>query len=159
MSIGLRDLLESAVTVTSSTCVEEAVARMNEQRTDRVYLVSSDEPGVRVVTDFALLKAILRGEACCTPVSSLAAPVNEFLTPEQPLELAAVFFRSGFRTEMVVLEQGRLMGVVRRTTLLSALVSQGLTTLDRPLPHSDEHQEMARSRSATDPLSAFRKIG
>ena len=122
MHLTVGNLLESAAIVPCLAGTTEAVAQMNALHCERVYL--TDENGLvsSVICDYTLLKAHIRGELSVTPLCQLAAPLQDILTPSQPLEEAAVLFRSCGKTEIPVFENHQFLGVLRRHRLVTALL-------------------------------------
>lgn len=116
-----REIMEAAPTITAGATIRNAVASVRDSHSDQLYLTDSLGRLQGVVTDYALLKALLRGENDEQTIESLTAPLADILTPEQPLEQAALFFRCGYRTQMAVVDEGRLLGIVRRRPLLLAI--------------------------------------
>lgn len=121
MTPNVQDIIEQAATIETGSPVHEAIAQIRITGSDRLYLIDEAGRPAGVISDFTLLKAVLRGESCQMEIDSLASPIADILTPEQPLEQVALFFRCGYRTQMAVISDGRLLGMVRRTRLLLAL--------------------------------------
>ncbi|HSG68948.1 MAG TPA: CBS domain-containing protein [Planctomycetaceae bacterium] len=121
MTLTVHDIIEQAATIERGASIQEAITQIRITGSDRLYLVDSTSRPLGVVSDFTLLKAVLRGESCQMEIDCLAAPIADILTPEQPLEQVALFFRCGYRTQMAVISDGQLLGIVRRTQLLFAL--------------------------------------
>jgi CBS domain-containing protein len=127
----LEDIIEQATTIAMGTPLEQAIALIRESGTDQLVLTDDAERPVGVVSDFTLLKAVLRGESRDFPVDRLASPLDDTLTPDQPLQQVALFFRCGYRSRMVVVADGRVRGIVRRTRLLLALDDSSELAEDR----------------------------
>lgn len=121
------DILKSAAIVSADCPLIDAVRLMTCEHRDRVYVTNESGHVASVVCDFVLLKALIRGESRDMVVGQLASALQDRLMPTQPLEEAAVFFRVGFRTQLPVFENGQFLGIVERTSLLAALVQEGLT--------------------------------
>ena len=121
MMPSVQDIIEQAATIETGSPIQEAISQIRVTGSDRLYLIDDQTQPIGVVSDFTLLKAVLRGELGQEPIDSLASPLVDMLTPEQPLEQVALFFRCGYRTQMAVISEGQLLGIVRRTQLLLAL--------------------------------------
>lgn len=148
------DLLKSAAIVSADCPLLDAVRLMTSEHRDRVYVTNESGQVATVVCDFVLLKALIRGESQHIAVGQLASPLQDRLTPTQPLEDAAVFFRVGFRTQLPVFENGQFLGIVERTSLLAALVQAGLTP-SRADDDRDQHADGSHGSSVVSALNGL----
>ncbi len=127
-TLNIGDMIENAAVIRHDAAISQTIEIMTAHQCDRVYV--TDEVGrvSCVICDYRLLKAMVRGDFESCLLSDLASPLSEILSPEQSLSQAAVLFRSGHVTEIPVFESRQFLGVVRRKSLLAALLNCEETT-------------------------------
>lgn len=154
MNQTIGDILELAVIVGHQTTVPEAIAAMASQNSDRIYITDPDGRINRVICDFTLLKAQVRGELQTVTLSSLASPIQEVLNPAQPLSQAAILFRSGLKSEIPVFDGPQFLGVVRRKRLIRELLVEKICVKVAESP--DEKNETCDRKSTAQALTSLR---
>ena len=153
MNLTVAELIESAAIVSCNASIREAVETMQVLNCDRVYV--TDETGriSSVACDYRLLKAKICSEQNEASIQQYSAPLNEILNPSQPLAQAAVFFRTGHQTELPVFEAHQFLGVVRRTSLLAALMSSPEVVPDSSKNPIDAGDQKSSGSSLTGMLN------
>jgi len=132
------NLVESAAVVSCDADLHSAVETMRSQQCDRLYLTDREARVSSVVFDYTLLKAHIRGDLQNGSLSQYAAPLQNILSPDQPLAQAALLFRCGYQAELPVFESHQFLGVVRRRTLLSNLLSEPESAMEEA-GHDADH--------------------
>ena len=146
MKMSIRELMIPPAIISQGTSLGDAARVLKRDDCDRIYLLDERHELMGVVTDYSLLKAVLRGEplsACC---DALVQPVEETLCPDQPLERAAVLFRCGHRTQIPIVDNHRLVGCLRREDLLEYLIEHA--------PDAEQLADEPRTEDAPPPATA-----
>ena len=127
MNQTIGEIVENAAVVSHASTIDDAIEALASQDVDRIYIEDSGGKVSRVICDFTLLKSQVRGDLESATLSCLASPLPESLDPSQPLEKAAVLFRSGAKSEIPVVDGEKFLGVVRRKRLIKQLLLQKIS--------------------------------
>lgn len=161
-TLNIKNLVENAAVICHDAGIQQAIETMTAHQSDRVYLTDESGRVIRVVCDFQLLKAVIRGALASSSLLEIASPLRDRLHPDQPLLQAAVLFRSGYCTEIPVFESHQFLGVVRRKSLLAKLIdSDEIRDAERHFPSVDREARATHIESVLSGLasSKSRKIG
>jgi signal-transduction protein with cAMP-binding, CBS, and nucleotidyltransferase domain len=160
-NLNVGDFVENAAVVPHDAAISQAVEKMIAHQSDRVYLTDETGSVTRVICDYTLFKAIVRGDLASCSLNQLASPLQNCLKPSQPLSQAAVLFRNGSMREIAVFESHQFLGVLKRQTLLAQFIENEEKIAQPPQFPTIDH-DARTSQSST--LSGFdhpptRKIG
>jgi CBS domain-containing protein len=126
VSTGMSDVV---LTINPGHTMREAARAMAERGVGAAVVMDPEQPGPGIVTERDVLQSIAKGE---DPDSELVrdhlSPELVFAAPEWSLERAAeAMVRGGFR-HLVVVDGGRMTGVLSMRDIVRCWVSDGATS-------------------------------
>lgn len=131
-----RDLLSSRIVVIDAALpIARADALLLSHQADELFVTDSDGRLLGVVPDYALLRWRLLPDGAQRVAEIMSAGVPT-VAPDTPLIDIAVRLRMHVHARIPVAEQGRLLGVVTRRSLLQRLASDQSNTLSGPIAAS-----------------------
>lgn len=118
-----RDLMSSpAATVQETASFEEVLSSVVARGVPEVYVLDREQRLLGIVTDYDLLKARLAQLEGSTPVDQLMCRNVASTRPDVDVREITPAFRDCSHREVTVIDEGRLIGVIRRQDILLALV-------------------------------------
>jgi CBS domain-containing protein len=121
----VRDVMNwTSLTLRPECPAGEAMAILAESDADSLFVTDADGRFLGVVTGYELLKAELNGTLPDSTVEHLLHRPTQSLSLDQPLGEAAKLFREAALSQVPVLREGRLLGIIERKSLLRYLTAQ-----------------------------------
>ena len=120
---------ETVLTVTPGTSLRDASAAMAERGVGAAVVIDPEQPGPGIITERDMLQSIGRGQDPDTELVAdhLSADLT-FASPDWSLERAAeAMVRGGFR-HLVVVDGGKLAGILSMRDIVRVWVSDGATS-------------------------------
>lgn len=140
-SVKVADIMtQAALTDSPDDTVAEAAAKMRQQQTGSLLIVTDDGKLAGIFTERDVLRLVAEGHDPKT-VSLRDAMTTDVVTITQETRLidaAGIMFEKWFRHLPVVTEEGRIVGIISLRDLLN-LVAQGMeepATLEPLLGHT-----------------------
>jgi CBS domain-containing protein len=115
------------VCVDSAILIRDAELELIRQGTGELYLVDEQQRLLGVISETDFLGYRLLGGDGETGVASLAAPAKLTLSPMASLQSAARMLCEFSMARLPVIDHGRLIGVLHRTTLLRMISEGGIS--------------------------------
>lgn len=112
---------DPAVTIRGNESLDAALAQLLDSEATELFITDDDDRLLGIVPDHELLKARLSGQWLDLTAGQLMSNRLLCFTPETPLADALRAFREGQHTRAAILQNGRLIGRITRTTLLRTL--------------------------------------
>ena len=111
------------VTVTARMSQHEALVLLIDSDATELCVVDADNRFVGIVTDFDLLKSHLNlnGQLACQTVGSIISRAVVVVSADALIEQAIPLFRDGSCSRAYVCRNGRLLGRLSRSNVLSHL--------------------------------------
>ena len=134
MNGSVRDVMNwTSLTIRPECPAAEAMAILADADADTLFVVDAHDRFLGIVTGYELLKADLNGTLTEATAEQLMHRRSQSLTLDQPLGEAAKLFREAALSQVPVLRDGRLLGVIDRKALLRFLTAQrSVSTIARP---------------------------
>jgi CBS domain-containing protein len=121
----VRDVMNwTSLAIRPDCPASEALAIVAESDADTLFVTEADGRFLGVVTGYELLKAELNGTLAEATAAQLLHHRPQALLADQPLGEAAKLFREAALSQVPVLRDGRLLGVIDRKALLRYLTAQ-----------------------------------
>jgi len=124
--------LEPVVTASPHDTTGEALERVVSSRATELYVVDSDQSLLGIVPDYELLKVRLHGGVTETTVERIMSHRVICFESDARVGDALKLFREGQHSRAAVVQGGKLVGQITRTTLLRNLVSGNPSSPPRP---------------------------
>jgi acetoin utilization protein AcuB len=112
--------------------LDAALELLVARETTELYVVDDDGRLLGVVPDYELLKVRLSGDWAELAVGQLASPALLCFAAQTPFGEALRAFREGRHSRAAVVDGGRLIGQVTRTSLLRYIRDEHRPTPPRP---------------------------
>jgi CBS domain-containing protein len=125
MDGSVRDVMNwNGLTVRPDCPGAEAMAILVEADADTLFVIDADDRFLGVITGYELLKAELNGTLAEATAGQLMHRRPQSLSLDQPLGEAAKLFREAALSQVPVLREGRLLGVIDRKAMLRRLTAE-----------------------------------
>lgn len=124
--------LEPVVAVSPHDTAADALERLVSSRATELYVVDSDQSLLGIVPDYELLKARLHGGVMETTVERIMSHHVVCFEIDARVGDVLKLFREGQHSRAAVVQGGKLVGQITRTTLLRNLVSGKPSATPRP---------------------------
>jgi CBS domain-containing protein len=141
----VRDLMTShPVSIDPQTTIATAIEMLTAAGVSELYVTDRDVRLLGVVTDYELLKARMSGIPAESGVTTQMSRGMMTVTPDANVESVARLFRDGRYSQLAVVADGRLVGVVHRREVLSLYLDRCLGTIDAEVPRTPQPEEVMR---------------
>jgi CBS-domain-containing membrane protein len=124
--------VDPVVTAFPEESAQAALERLLLAETTEIYVIDADNRLLGIVPDYSLLKAWLNGSWCESTVGQIMSHHVLCFTPQTSAAEAVKSFREGQHSRAALVQEGKLIGQMTRTTLLRSLTSEVRPTLPRP---------------------------
>jgi Mg/Co/Ni transporter MgtE len=114
----------TCLTIRPDCPAAEAMAILANADADTLFVADADNRFRGIVTGYELLKADLNGTLSDATAEQLMHRRLQSLSVDQPLGEAAKLFREAALSQVPVLRDGRLLGVIDRKAMLRWLTAQ-----------------------------------
>jgi CBS domain-containing protein len=117
------------VTVNPGVTLQDAARAMSERRVGAAVVIDPEQPGPGIITERDVLQSVGRGE---DPNSELVrdhlSPEITFAAPDWSLERAAETMVAGGFRHLVVVDGGKMAGVLSMRDIVRCWVEDGATS-------------------------------
>ena len=146
MEITVRDLMnQKPATISINASIDDAVVAMFNQGVSELYVVDVDDQLVGIVPDYELLKLYLNGLAKDQSLVSIASSNITTIQPGYSIMQVSPLFRNSYLDRLAVVENGRLIGVLKRLDVIWLL-----STVNRVLQGEAAHAREIQNGENTD---------
>lgn len=120
LRVKVRDVMTTAIAVISpKATIEQAETLLREQATQEVYIIENDGALLGVAPDYEFLKHRRQRGRRCQSVTEIMFPVSISLSQHDLIDKALMILSSHIHDRVPVVEEGRLLGLISRSDLLS----------------------------------------
>lgn len=112
---------DPALTIRPEASLDAALDRLLDSEATELFVTDDDDRLLGVVPDYELLKSRLSGQWTGLAVGQLISNRLLRFTLDTPLSEALRAFREGQHSRAAILQDGRLIGLITRRSLLRAL--------------------------------------